>query len=172
MCVCEREAGREVLAGTPSLPSGKQHLSLHFAPPLFPLGISPTIRSSAFSSPEPPKSSRASPCAPCKEHLTLSWVLCACLRLSLPAAAEVGVWSPWPSLAHCLSLALPLRCSCRGLWMDCVYLHSSRRLWTLQVCEAVWSLCVFFIGDAVKLDGACGAIYSAALQISCDRPKM
>lgn len=38
-----------------------------------------------------------------------------------------------PTLFLRLSL---LRRSHSWLWMDCAYLHSSRRLWTLQVCAA------------------------------------
>lgn len=128
--VKDRERER---AGRRSLPSGKQHLSLRSAPPLFfPLGISPTLQSPAFSSPDfsqtlprygrfvcacarvfaCAKFVRFEACARARAVRVLDTrsVLSVCLSPSSPlraaaAAAEVGVRTLWPSLAHSSSVS-------------------------------------------------------------------
>lgn len=130
------------------MPSGKQHLSLRSAPPLFfPLGISPTLQSPAFSSRDLSqtlprygrfvcacarvfacaKFVRFEACARARAVRVLDTrsVLSVCLSPSSPLRAAAGARADPLTLSRPLFLRLSLFAAATGgLWMDCVYLHS------------------------------------------------
>ncbi len=160
--VCVRE--REVCAGRRSLPSGKQHLSLHSAPPLFPLGISPTLQSSAFSSPDPPKFSRGTACLcvcvcvcvciciEACEYLTLRSVLSVCFSVSLSRSLQLR-WACGASdpLSPTLFLCLSLFAAATGGYGWTTFTSTHRGGFGLYRSVQLFCQCVF-ICDSVQLD--------------------
>lgn len=110
-----------------------------------------------------------------RQYLTLFSALPPSLPLSLQLRWACGASDPLsPTLFLRLSL---LRRSHSWLWMDCAYLHSSRRLWTLQVCAAdrapvfarLSRLCArVCLRDYLGF----GAIFSSTLQMKMWRGEM